>query len=292
MRKEALTRSERNDGEQPQAPSRPLVRWAGSKRQLLPILASYWGPSFERYIEPFCGSSALFYELQPDCAILSDSNAELIAFYQLIKSDPVRVWKAVSRLPRTREQYNSLRALDSRTLQPFQRAVRFLFLNRNCFNGLYRTNLAGDFNVPFSASRTGDLPPLSTFLDSARTLGGATVRCCDFGQALRSVRRGDFVYLDPPFFVTTRRIFRHYGPRGFHERDMSRLSTHLAKLDKKGAHFVMTLADSKEARAIGQAWSIRRVRVRRQIAGFAAGRRQAYEVIITNLNCSEGYDDH
>jgi DNA adenine methylase len=262
----------------------PLLRWAGSKRQLIPRLAGYWSSNYERYVEPFCGSSALFYQLAPRAALLSDSNEELVTFYQVVRANPVGLWQEVARMARTRDQYNAVRKLNPITLSTHDRAVRFLFLNRNCFNGLYRTNLAGEFNVPFSEARTGTLPSLDTFLTSASALANATLRCCDFGHALRDTRSGDFVYLDPPFFVTTRRVFRHYGPRGFHEADMTRLASHLEKLDKKGVHFVLSLADSPEARSIAKVWRVKRLRVRRQIAGFADERRHAYELAITNIH--------
>lgn len=263
--------------------ARPLLRWAGSKRQLLPLLVEYWSEAFERYIEPFCGSSALYFRLRPDSAILSDSNRELIHFYEVVRRDPVRIWTETLAVARTKEEYLRQRALVPETMSERRRAVRFLFLNRHCFNGLYRTDRFGHFNVPFSGTKTGDLPSLDDFLSVASLLKRARLRCCDFGHTLKLAGRGDFVYLDPPFFVSSRRIFRDYGPRRFAAADITRLARHLDSLDSRGARFVMSFAECSEIQDLRRNWISRRVRVRRQIAGFAADRRQASEYLITNI---------
>jgi DNA adenine methylase len=264
-------------------PVRPILRWAGSKRQILTVLASYWSTEYERYVEPFCGSSALFFFLGPSAAVLSDSNSALMEFYDVLRTDPGRLWKEVIDVGRDRATYLEMRQRDTLRLSSEQRALRFLYLNRNCFNGLYRTNRLGDFNVPFAASRVGEIPPLTEFVATAELLRSATLRACDFGHTLRNVRRGDFVYLDPPFFVSSRRVFRGYGPRSFRVDDVGRLRRHLDRIDAKGAGFVLSFADCSDVRPISRDWMCRRIRVRRHIAGFADHRGWAYELIISNV---------
>ncbi len=266
----------------PEASGRPILRWAGSKRQLLPLLRQYWSPDFERYVEPFCGSSALFFVIRPARALLADSNSHLIEFYEELRDDPVTLWREVTSIPQTPATYEALRTLVPARIAKARRAVRFLYLNRNCFNGLYRTNNSGQFNVPFAPSRTGAMPALADFINAADRLKTARLRSCDFGHTLRDVRNGDFVYLDPPFFVRARRVFRDYGPRRFLQQDIDRLGAHLDKLHARGAKFLLSFADCSEARKLAVNWIHRRVRVRRQIAGFADNRRFAYELIISN----------
>jgi DNA adenine methylase len=259
----------------------PLFRWAGSKRKVLPLLASYWTPRFKRYIEPFAGSAALFFMLAPQRAVLGDINRHLIEAYEVIRDRPDDVHKAVSKLPRSESRYYQVRS--SAPLTPFGRAVRFVYLNRNCFNGIYRTNSRGVFNVPYAHDDPGSIPPIEGFRRCALLLQKARLRCLEFGRLLSIVRAGDFVYLDPPYAVESRRVFREYDSREFTRRDLTRLGEHLTSIDASGASFVISYADCREARDLFEAWHVRRILVRRHIAGFVSARRSAFELLATNI---------
>lgn len=261
-----------------------FLRWAGSKRQLIRRLTDYWDPAFQRYVEPFAGSSALFFAIRPARAVLADKNSELIRAYEVVRKHPTKLHNRLLSIPRCKEEYYDLRSQDPTKLSPFQQAVRFLYLNRFCFNGLYRTNSSGQFNVPFSPNKTGGFPSLKQFQSCAKVLENADLHAWDFGTTLRYVQKGDFVYLDPPFAVESRRVFREYGARSFTKRDLVRLADHLQKIDKRKATFVVSYADCTEARQILSGWKRQRVRVRRNIAGFSGARRTAYELIITNAS--------
>lgn len=261
---------------------RPLLRWAGSKRRVIPKLQEYWDPGYQRYIEPFCGSAALFFSLAPTHAVLSDTNEDLMCFYSVLRDDPTRLWRAIKAIPRTKSEYVRTRQRVPHERHRLARAVRFYYLNRNCFNGLYRTNRDGRFNVPFSRERTGTMPTEQQFRISAEALIGASLRTCDFGHTLRTATRGDFVYMDPPFYVQSRRLFRQYGPKHFEAEDIARLRRHLDRLQERGAAFLLSLADCAEARLIAKDWDSRRTRVRRHIAGFSSSRRKAVEWLISN----------
>jgi DNA adenine methylase len=262
--------------------AKPLLRWAGSKRRTVDRLKEFWHPSYVRYVEPFAGSAALFFTIRPEKALLADKNAELIDTYEVLCTRTVELHEAVSSLPRDKEVYYSLRSQDPTPLSPFDRAVRFLYLNRYCFNGLYRTNLKGHFNVPYAPSGTGDFPTVDQFQASAALLAAAQLRAWDFGTTLRYVREGDFVYLDPPYAVESRRVFREYGASGFQKPDLLRLVEHLHRIDERGAAFVLTYADCAEARGLFSEWSQKRIAVRRNIAGFAGARKRAYELLVYN----------
>jgi DNA adenine methylase len=137
----------------------PFLRWAGSKRGAIPVLRQFVPKKFNKYIEPFAGSACLFFHIRPEKAILADLNGELIETYAAIKRSPGHVGRALADLPFGREEYYQIRQDQNVTrLSPTQRAARFIYLNRFCFNGLYRTNAAGKFNVPFGAPRNATVP--------------------------------------------------------------------------------------------------------------------------------------
>ena len=262
----------------------PFLRWAGSKRKLLPRLAPYWGNSYTRYVEPFMGSASLFFATNPSAAILSDINQELVNAFVSVRDHPRAVHNRLISIPKGKRSYKKLRKLDLASLDPLDRAARFIFLNRYCFNGIYRTNINGVFNVPYAPSRTGSLPTWDVFWAAARPLKSAEIVCDDFQSVVNSyVRKGDFVYLDPPYAVENRRIFRQYGPQTFGLDDLKRMNETLGTIDKRGAKFVLSYAYSPEAIHYFQNWKRRKVFTQRNVSGFAKHRRMAAELIFTNI---------
>jgi DNA adenine methylase len=267
----------------------PFLRWAGSKRKLLPKLIPYWGKGYDRYIEPFAGSGALFFALLPDAAVLGDINGELIEALECVRESPAEIHRLLSSMPHTKAEYYRIRSQDKNMLDSQSRATRFIYLNRFCFNGLYRTNLAGQFNVPFASSGTGGIPPLEVFLENAKRLQQAKLIHGDFDAVVRAeVKAGDFVYLDPPYAVANRRIFRQYGPQTFGLEDLDKLGLLLDHIDTRGGRFLLSYADCKESRTLGKPWHHRRVYTQRNIAGFHRHRRRAAETLITNIAVVEG----
>jgi DNA adenine methylase len=220
--------------------------------------------------------------LQPERAVLGDINQELIDAYEVIRDRPDDVHHAVSNIRRSKSEYYRVRGRNTNRLKAFGRAVRFVYLNRYCFNGIYRTNTEGRFNVPYAHDKPGTIPPIENFRRSAALLNRAKLKAGDFGEILSGVMPKDFVYLDPPYAVESRRIFREYDRREFAKRDLERLAVHLQTIDRKGASFVVSYADCREARDLFSRWTVRRIRVRRHIAGFASARRLATELLVTN----------
>lgn len=263
--------------------AKPFLRWAGSKRKQISRLRPFWRPTYARYVEPFAGSCSLFFALAPREAILADKNAELIETYSTVREEAGDIYDRVAAIPRTQDVYYHLRGQCPATLTRTERAIRFIYLNRNCFNGIFRTNSRGDFNVPFASSRVGAFVTRDEFVAAATALCRAKLYATDFGSTLRHVRADDFVYLDPPYVVQSRRVFREYGARVFGPKDIERLRRHLCRIDSRGAHFVVSYADCQEARVLAKDWISYRIRLRRHIAGFASARRLAYELLITNI---------
>lgn len=262
---------------------KPFLRWAGSKRKLLPKLMTFWRSDYNRYVEPFMGSACFFFSANPSRALLGDLNGELVATFREIRDNPAGVWRSVTSLSPTKGGYYKLRSVRPTTLSTTEAAARFLFLNRFCFNGLYRTNLKGEFNVPYAPAGTGSIPCKEDFFEYSRRLQNATLSVGDFELTLGNVKGGDFVYLDPPFAVESRRVFREYGASIFGQKDFQRLATSLKRLDTMGTDFVVSYADCAEARELLKPWRITRVRTTRHIAGFSGHRGHAFELLATNI---------
>ncbi len=262
----------------------PFLRWAGSKRRLLPVLQTFWTQRHKRYIEPFAGSACLFFAIKPAKAILGDLNPELISTYIEVKYRIDSVLEELKSLPpANKREYKRLRSLDPSTLSRTARAARFIYLNRFCFNGIYRTNLQGQFNVPYSGDRCGALPHEKIFQTCSSRLRVARFVNGDFEEVLKHAEKGDLVYMDPPYAVRARRVFREYDPSTFTHEDISRLRFWMERLNRAGINFVVSYAESDEADVLKQSFSYETVAVRRNVAGFAAHRAWTNELLISNI---------
>lgn len=262
----------------------PFLRWAGSKRKLLPRLKAFWTEDHKRYVEPFAGSACLFFALKPPKAVLGDLNPELISTYIEVKYRLDAVLKELRAIsPWNKREYARLRSLEPTSMEPHQRAARFIYLNRFCFNGIYRTNLRGQFNVPYSGDRCGSVPGDEVFRRCSRGLRGARFVCGDFENVLKQAEKGDLVYMDPPYAVRARRVFREYDPSTFTLDGITRLRSWMERLDRKGISFVVSYAESDEADLLRKGFSHEVVPVRRNVAGFAAHRAWTNELLISNV---------
>jgi len=262
----------------------PFLRWAGSKRRLLPVLQTFWTSKHKRYVEPFAGSACLFFAINPPKAILGDLNPELIATYIEVKYRVSKVLQELKAMPQAnKDEYLRLRSLDTSMLSPAARAARFIYLNRHCFNGIYRTNLLGKFNVPYSGDRCGAMPQDQIFRTCASRLHIARFVRGDFEKVLKHAEKGDLVYMDPPYAVRARRVFREYDPSTFTHEDITRLRSWMDRLNAKKINFVVSYAESDEADVLRRNFSYETVSVRRNIAGFAAHRAWTNELLISNI---------
>ena len=260
-----------------------IFRWAGSKRKLLPLLISQAPSRFERYIEPFGGSACLLFALHPQKAVLADINADLMGTYGILGRHPHRLRKAVSEIPQTAKKYFEIRSASIGGLDEFEKAVRFVYLNRFCFNGVYRTNRRGVFNVP-RGRNTGQLPPSRAFYRGSVALRGTQLRAVDFHECLHDVKRGDFVYLDPPYATSKRRAHGEYGYDSFGVEDLDRLLETLNWLDREGAHFLLSYTAAPPVVRAAQRWHCTYLYVRRNVAGFGRARKMAREILVSNYS--------
>lgn len=258
----------------------PFLKWAGGKRwlvsgELLPIPDDY-----ERYVEPFVGSGAVFFHLRPKKALLSDLNEELICLYQVIRDKPSNLW---SLMEAHHEQHCKGHYYKVRTTRPtddLQRASRFLYLNRTCWNGLYRVNLEGVFNVPVG---TKDSVVFDTddFGAVSRMLAGTEIRCADFKEVIDECGQGDFVFIDPPYTVQhNHNNFLKYNERIFSWDDQIRLRDAVMSAVGRGATIAITNADHQTIRDLYEGvGSYRQLHRHSVLAGKAAKRGATTEAL-------------
>lgn len=258
-----------------------FVKWAGSKRSLVPLLERLLPPKYGRYYEPFCGSACLFFRLGGPKAVLGDLNKELINLYRCVRANPGTVHRKALAFGDPATNYYSVRALSPHRLNIFDQAARFFYLNRHCFNGVFRTNRKGNFNVPLG-SRTGSLPGLGHLEQCANALTQADLRAGDFSRTLEDVDRGDFVYLDPPYFKEGRAARGEYGYDSFRANDVPRLMELLESLEQRGAYFLLSYLWTEECEGHFGDWKVDEVVARRHVSGFTRGRSPAREVLVRN----------
>lgn len=263
--------------------AKPFLRWAGSKRQLLGRLVEFWPGGDATYIEPFAGSANLFFKLEPCSAILGDSNSGLMEVYEVVRDQPRALHDEFGGWENEERQYYRIRAIDPSTLCKAARAARLVYLNRYCFNGLYRTNAQGHFNVPYGGRKSGSLPTLHELEAASELLSRATLVTGDFTKTVKSAKTGDFVYMDPPFSVQGRRVFNEYGPESFGPSDLKRVRKALKHLDQLGATFLLSYADCPEGETLARGFRQMHVEITRRIAGSTGSRGTAKELLITNL---------
>lgn len=224
-------------------PVKPFLKWAGGKRWLIQKYAHLLPPEFGRYIEPFLGSGAVFFHLQPKAAVLSDSNAALISCYRALQSNHKKVNNTLSRLSEQHsdEFYYEMRSTKSSC--QYKEAARFIYLNRTCFNGLYRVNLNGEFNVP-RGTKDSVIFPDDDFAAVARCLEDVTLSAGDFEVVVDAAGVDDFVFVDPPYTVRhNMNGFVKYNQRIFSWDDQIRLCNAVRRAKKRGVKCLITNAD-------------------------------------------------
>jgi DNA adenine methylase len=265
-------------------PIAPFVKWAGGKRQLLPQLLALRPPRFSRYVEPFLGGGALYFALAPGRAVLGDLNSELIDAYRTIRDDVEGVMAALDRHRYDRDHYYAVRRLRPDQLSAVERAARFIFLNKTGYNGLYRVNRRGEFNVPFGRYRT---PPrlydAGNLRAAAALLAGAEIRHGPYEETLATAGAGDFVYLAPPYQpLSPSANFTRYTRDGFGPADQQRLADEFRRLDALGAYVMLSNSDTPLVRELYRGFSLVEVHANRLINSDHRGRTGITELVIRN----------
>lgn len=267
----------------------PFVKWAGGKGQLLSQYQSFFPSTFNGYLEPFVGGGAVFFRLfgtgrlRSMKVFLIDSNEELVNCYKAVKEDPERLIRILrsSKYKNEKNVYYRIRGEEPR--ERFRRAARTIYLNKTCFNGLYRVNRKGKFNVPFGAYKnplicdSENLRAVSTALESVKIL------CEDFEMCLRFAEKGDFIYFDPPYHPLSKTSsFTSYTSNSFDEGEQRRLSEVFKKLDRRGCKVLLSNSHTKLVEGLYDGFRLETVLAKRAINSKASGRGPIKEYVILN----------
>ena len=271
--------------------ARPIVKWAGGKSRLLGELLSRVPTKVRTYAEPFAGGAALFFALASERsrglrsferAVLCDRNEELVALYTAVRDDVDAVVAALGDYRHDRELFYDVRAKDTRGMSDVDRAARFIFLNRTCFNGLWRVNSGGRFNVPFGKYKNPRILDEENLRSASRALRGVEVVSKDFADVTGELGRGDFVYLDPPYVPVSRTAsFTAYAKDGFNPDDQARLARELRALKRRGVKGMLSNADTHGTRELYDGLALHVVRAPRSISCDGATRGDAGELVVT-----------
>ncbi len=262
---------------------RPVLKWAGGKTQLLPHLVRHVPERFSQYIEPFFGGGALFFALRPVNSIISDSNPELINLYRQIADDLEGVIEALTPFENDENQFYEVRALHYPDLDPVTAAARTIYLNRTCFNGLYRLNRKGEFNVPFGKYENPRICNPAALRAASNALKSATILEGDYRDVLRKhAQPGDFIYLDPPYLPTAQfSDFQRYTASQFHEEDHYELADEVKRLIDLSCHVILTNSNHPLVYDLYEDCAIQAVSTKRNI-NSRGDRRIGTDVILTN----------
>ena len=261
--------------------AQPIVKWAGGKTRLLSELTSRLPAHFERYFEPFFGGGALFYALQPKQAFLSDVNEELVILYRTVRDTLPSLISELQRHPYEKDHYYWMRARDPETLSEVERAARTLYLNRTCFNGLYRVNRRGQFNVPMGRYRNPVICDPDKLQRASTALAQAQLTHAGFDEAMKAPQSGDFVYFDPPYQPLSKTAnFTSYTSGAFSEEDQARLADTVRALAERGVKCMLSNSDTPLIQALYKDFRVDVVMAPRLISRKAANRRPVREVIV------------
>lgn len=259
------------------------LKWAGGKTQLLSQLRPLYPKRFNLYLEPFVGGGAVFFNLQPDDGVLIDSNFELINFYQVVKNNLDEILQDLEKHKNEKDYYYKIRSLDPEQMGSIERASRFLFLNKTCFNGLWRVNKKGKFNVPFGRYKSPNFRDEENLSLVNIALQNAEIICDDFSTVMEYTVPGAFVYLDPPYHpLSSTANFTSYTKDSFGEEDQRRLAKVFRELDAKNCNVMLSNSDTKFIRGLYKDYDIRVVFARRMINSKGTKRGPIKELVVRN----------
>ncbi len=270
---------------------KPFLKWAGGKRQLLPEIREHIPETFNSYYEPFLGAGAVFFDLLPTKAIVNDFNEQLMLTYRVIRDsvdELIRILD-IHKARNSRDYFYEIRALDRNKhvfdlLPDVDKAARLIYLNKTCFNGLYRVNSRGEFNAPYGRYKNPTICEAEVLRAVSHYLNSHEVQllCKDFADAVADASRGDFVYFDPPYFSSDNTNFTSYQAEGFDASEQERLRDVFAELSDRGVKCLLSNSDTEFIRELYSGFDIRTVSAIRAINADANGRGRVNEVLVRN----------
>lgn len=266
-----------------------FVKWAGGKKQLLGQFKDYFPKDINRYLEPFVGGGSVAFSIiknhKPEDVIISDSNEELINAYKVIRDntneliEKLKQYKSVH----NKDNYYKVRNLQPEKLSKIERAARFIYLNKTCFNGLYRVNSKGRFNVPLGSSKHPAILMEDDLKEISSLLQKVMIKHMSFENVMNYAQKGDFIYLDPPYYPLKKgKSFTTYTKEAFLEKEQKKLSEVFRDLDKKGCKVMLSNSDTDFIKALYKGYNIDTVQASRMINSDATKRGKISELVIRN----------
>lgn len=267
---------------------KPFLKWVGGKRQLLSQITPLMPASTSRLVEPFAGGAAVFFGTEFQKAWLNDVNPELVNCYRVVQNNAEELISHLSQFRYEKEMFLEVRKWDRQEGWPdniceIRRAARFIYLNRTAFNGMYRVNAKGQFNVPFGRYTNPTICDAEGLRAASKRLQDAQITLSDFETVLQGCAVSDFVYLDPPYIpVSKTSSFTAYADGGFDMDAQKRLAAAIQHLDKRGIGFALSNACCDAVEALYHPFRLIKVRAGRSINAQADGRGGVFEYIVTN----------
>lgn len=257
---------------------KPLIKWVGGKTKLLPILTEIIPHQYNTYYEPFIGGGAMFFHLNPENAVIGDVNHRLISMYRSVRNTPKTINTYLSYLKERQYSevfYYELRdSLNTPYLPHYMQAAMLIYINKTCFNGLYRENKKGYFNVPFGKYKKLNLPSSKDILEVSIILRNTRILCSPYTQTLHDAKEGDFVYLDPPYY----NLFNSYNKGGFDNKAHHELKDYCDLLTAKGVKFMMSNSNHEDIKELYKGYNITIL----NNVNHAINRAKTSEVVIRN----------
>lgn len=269
---------------------KPIVKWAGGKRQLINEIERFIPEHYSTYYEPFVGGGALLFHIQPNKAVINDVNEELMNLYTIVKDNVDELIKDLEKHENTKEYYYKMRELDRdkerySKLTNIERASRIHFLNKTCFNGMFRVNQQGEFNVPFGRYTNPDIINKATLKAVSKYFNKSNIKLlnCDFEEALKGIRKGSFVYFDPPYDpISDSSSFTGYAKGGFDREEQKRLKKLCDKLNDRGVKFLLSNSTTEFILELYKDYSLEIIQARRVINSNPDLRGEVDEVLVRN----------
>lgn len=272
---------------------KPFVKWVGGKRQLLKQFKkmdlyppSQFDANKNTYFEPFVGGGAVFFDLLPKKAFLSDLNSDLVITYNVIKNNIDALIKSLKKHEYEKDYFLKVRAKNPKELSDLEIASRFIFLNRTCFNGMYRVNSSGQFNVPFGKYTNPLICDEDNLRKVSKALQGVEIKHQDYKAVLKKAKKGDFIYFDPPYYpVSKTASFTSYTNEAFLDKEQIELRDTFLELHNRGCFVMLSNSDTPFINKIYKGFKgvkINKVEAGRSINSKASGRGKITEVLVTN----------
>ena len=268
----------------------PFLKWVGGKRQLIPVLSTLFPESYTTYCEPFLGGGAMLFALQPEKAIVNDVNGELINVYKVVRDHVDELIAALKKHVNTYEHFQVVRGLDRdaikyASLSDAEKAARIIYLNKTCFNGLYRVNKKGQFNVPFGSYKNPKIldEPLLRAVSFYLNNNQVSIFNEEYTSVLNKLPEGSFVYLDPPYDpVSDTSNFTSYAKDGFGKEEQIRLRDACTSLNERGIQFMLSNSATPFIMDLYSSFDVQIVHANRFVNSNASGRGKVEEVVVRN----------